>query len=431
MNPNSNWSQELLGLFVQQGPVPKHVGFIMDGNRRYGKEHKMSLEKAYQTGLQTFESVSILQPSRFMYTRWTDITPQVLEFCFATGIHTVTVYAFSLANFQRSTGDVGAVMGHLKTCISRILQDDSVAKRFGVGLRICGDRSLLPADIVRGLEHAEKAFAKNSKHVLNLCLAYGSRHEIAFSVRATVMKHSRGLSTASQFDNLSQQEMTSHSGKQETPGLPISRHDVVDALENEMFTAGSPPMDILIRTSDTRRLSDFMLWQCHEATDIVILKRNWPELKYWDLAQVLGEWQLRTPRVKCIEPVIQTPDVLHILMSWLYLVFQLFLRVTSAVGWYSRAINTDIECRLHEEVSFRVMQKDAGKLKKLPTHLSVILHLTESPNALERTMGTVADMMIWCSCMGIPLLSVYERTGETELMPDTWMVQANRSLQEP
>ncbi|PKY06070.1 Undecaprenyl diphosphate synthase [Aspergillus campestris IBT 28561] len=231
MNSDSTWSKDLLRLLVQQGPIPKHVGFIMDGNRRYGKEDKMPLEK-------------------------------ILEFCFATGIQAVTVYAFSLANFRRSAEEIKAVMVLLKVCLARLLQDGGVAERFEVKLRICGNKSLLRAETVEDLEHAERLLAKNTKCVLNICLAYGSRHEITSSVKAAVM--------------------TGH-------GVPLPRQDMIETLEDTMSTAGCPPLDFLIRTSGTSRLSDFMLWQCHEATDIVILEKNWPELKHWDFTQVLGQ----------------------------------------------------------------------------------------------------------------------------------------------
>lgn len=74
MNLSSAWSKYILRLLVQQGPIPKHVGFIMDGNRRYGKEHKMSLEKAYQTGAQTLETVSINPICSIGYTRFTELS---------------------------------------------------------------------------------------------------------------------------------------------------------------------------------------------------------------------------------------------------------------------------------------------------------------------------------------------------------------------
>ena len=321
----------------------------------------------------------------------------------------MTVYAFSLANFQRSAEEIKAVMGHVKVCLSRLLQAGGLAERSGVRLRVCGDMSLLPAETLEDLEHAERILAKNTKHVVNVCLAYGSRHEMTSSVKAAVVKHSRRLSAAGSFPSPS-----GNREQQGTLGMSLSRHAVIETLEDEMLTAGCPPLDILIRTSGTARLSDFMLWQCHQATDIVILKKHWPELKYRDLIQVLNRWQRTAPRAKCIGPVRETPDGLRIIMGWLYLVFQLLLIASSEVCRWWHAIDTDLDCRLHGEVSLRVIQKDVGKLRKLPTHLSIILPLAEGPDALDIAMNTVADIMVWCSCMEIPLLSVYERTGEID-----------------
>jgi ditrans,polycis-polyprenyl diphosphate synthase len=66
-----------------------------------------------------------------------------------------------------------------------------------------------------------------------------------------------------------------------------------ETIENHLFTAGDPPLDLLVRTSGVKRLSDFMLWQCHEDTEIVFLNCLWPEFDLWQFLPVLVEWQWR------------------------------------------------------------------------------------------------------------------------------------------
>ena len=69
-------------------------------------------------------------------------------------------------------------------------------------------------------------------------------------------------------------------------------------IESHMFTAGDPPLDLLIRTSGVKRLSDFMLWQCHEDTEIVFLDCLWPEFDLWQFLPTLVEWQWRQKHVE-------------------------------------------------------------------------------------------------------------------------------------
>lgn len=83
---------------------------------------------------------------------------------------------------------------------------------------------------------------------------------------------------------------------------PASTDDVIypdpeaitpETIASHLYTAGNPPLDLLVRTSGVERLSDFMLWQCHENTDIVFLECLWPEFDLWNFLPVLVEWQWR------------------------------------------------------------------------------------------------------------------------------------------
>lgn len=72
----------------------------------------------------------------------------------------------------------------------------------------------------------------------------------------------------------------------------------METLESHLFTANNPPLDLLIRTSGVKRLSDFMLWQCHEETEIVFLDCLWPEFDLWQFLPVLVEWQWKMKHVE-------------------------------------------------------------------------------------------------------------------------------------
>lgn len=117
----------------------------------------------------------------------------------------------------------------------------------------------------------------NPRAIANCCIAYTSTAEMIASVKAAM------------------QELQT-----ETPGnlqpIPADNDQVLDALEKHMYTFGCPPLDLLIRTSDTHRLSDFLLWQCHQDTSLVFVKKLWPELGIPDALAVLLEWRWKQKR---------------------------------------------------------------------------------------------------------------------------------------
>lgn len=186
---------------------------------------------------------------------------------------------------------------------------------------------------------AQIANSRSPSAILNICFPYTSREEIASAVRSTVEEYSttpRPHSTP-----LSQSRIQKHLSRQNDSDGPLSeiretspapssprsedvddsasssatlhpesspppsgpRPDVTiypnaesitsETLDSHMYTAGCPPLDMFIRTSGVERLSDFMLWQCHQDTQIFFLKCFWPEFDLWQFIPVLLEWQWR------------------------------------------------------------------------------------------------------------------------------------------
>ena len=179
----------------------------------------------------------------------------------------------------------------------------------------------------------------SSSRVLNVCFPYTSRDEIATAVKATVEEYSKPLSA--QARPFSQTRITqkirsrnlSTSPLRTTSPTPSSTSDVDDSvsstttlypesppvdsreetaypdpetitsetIENHIFTAGDPPLDLLVRTSGVKRLSDFMLWQCHQDTKMVFLDCLWPEFDLWQFLPVLVEWQWNQKHIEAKE----------------------------------------------------------------------------------------------------------------------------------
>ncbi|EXJ54277.1 undecaprenyl diphosphate synthase [Cladophialophora yegresii CBS 114405] len=361
-SPPAEWAlnqlRELLIGALRQGPVPKHVAFVMDGNRRFARNHRIETVEGHNLG---FEALA-----------------KILEVCYKSGVHTVTIYAFSIENFKRSKYEVDALMAMAKIKLKQLVQHGDLLDRYGARIRILGQRELIKPDVLEAVDKAVETTSHNDgKCVLNVCFPYTSREEITTAVKCTVEQWSQPLpeeQPASQKDRQSpfredriaqairsEQQDSQHSTatthlsppssfrspsssttslSSYSPDLAASDHDTesvststtlhhddapapfsqtqkprypppdsitAETITSNTYTSSCPPIDLLIRTSGVSRLSDFMLWQCHEDTEIVFLDVLWPEFDLWSFLPVLWEWQWRRRREQKMEHETKTP----------------------------------------------------------------------------------------------------------------------------
>lgn len=225
--------------------MPKHVAFIMDGNRRYAqKEHK----ERQEGHTQGFEKLA-----------------ETLRWCLNLGIHEVTVYAFSIENFKRSKEEVDGLMELARQKFSRLLTEQENLEKHGVCIRVLGDLTLLPEDLQTLIAKAVVSTRAHNKCFLNVCFAYTSRHEIANAVKEMAWGVEQGL---------------------------IKSSDVSEVLLSEcLYSSNSPNPDLLIRTSGEVRLSDFLLWQTSYSC-LVFQSVLWPEYSFWNLCEAILQFQL-------------------------------------------------------------------------------------------------------------------------------------------
>ncbi|KAL2005784.1 hypothetical protein VTN00DRAFT_10277 [Thermoascus crustaceus] len=338
--------REILIGALKQGPIPQHVAFVMDGNRRFARSHRIETVEGHNLG---FEALA-----------------KILEVCYKSGVKVVTIYAFSIENFKRSKFEVDALMDIAKVKLSQLAQHGDLLDRYGASVRVLGRKELLKPDVLAAVDRAVELTSRNGDRILNICFPYTSRDEITTAIRDTVIDYSRPLETprsspttprtpfseshiahniraqalnakaqeqnsdsesttsssSSQEDEGSttndrprdsiyespssfsssttlhivpgQQDTTSVKGADQDPLVYISPETITpQTLTDHMFTKGNPPLDLLIRTSGVERLSDFMLWQCHQNTEIVFLDVLWPEFDLWHFLPVLWNWQRR------------------------------------------------------------------------------------------------------------------------------------------
>ena len=205
--------------------TPQHIGFIMDGNRRWAKDR----------GLMSFDG------HRAGY----DLVKKIGPWCLARGVKVVTLFAFSTENWKRTQDEIGYLMDLLMSAVTRDLE---FFMRDDFRLKVIGRRSDLSEKLQQAIAEAEEKTKNNSAGVLQLAISYGGRDEI---VRAAALAAKNG-------------EVTEES---------ISKH---------LDTHETPNPDLIIRTSGEQRLSGFLLWQS-AYSELLFLEKHWPDFSETDL----------------------------------------------------------------------------------------------------------------------------------------------------
>ncbi|HLS67892.1 MAG TPA: polyprenyl diphosphate synthase [Kiloniellales bacterium] len=227
--------------------MPRHVAIIMDGNGRW----------ASQRGL----------PRRVGHWRGAEAARSIVRAAVELELACLTLFAFSSENWKRPVTEVVDLMGLLR----RYLGDDYAAEmtRLGVRVRMIGDRSRLPADLMRIVGRLEEASAGHRGLQLNVALSYGGRQEIVESARRLAREAVAGQIEPDRIDEAE--------------------------LSGRLETAGLPDPDLLIRTGGEMRISNFLLWQLAYA-ELVFSPCLWPDFSRKDLEAALAEYARRERR---------------------------------------------------------------------------------------------------------------------------------------
>ncbi|KAK1432463.1 hypothetical protein QVD17_09360 [Tagetes erecta] len=245
--------RRLLFNFLSLGPIPQHIAFIMDGNRRFAKKWNLEEGAGHKAGFLALMSV--------------------LKYCYEVGVKYVTVYAFSLDNFNRRPDEVRYVMDIMHEKIEGFLKEMEMVNRYGVRVLFIGDLNRLDEPVRVAAEKAMEATAKNTKTYLLVCVAYTSSHEIPRAVYEACQEKSRGLEVSSNENSNNVDDVIK----------------VVD-LEKHMYMGVAPDPDILVRSSGETRLSNFLLWQSTNSL-LYSPKALWPEMGFWQVVWGILKYQ--------------------------------------------------------------------------------------------------------------------------------------------
>lgn len=226
--------------------LPGHVGIIMDGNGRWAKRNKLKIALGHRAG--------------------TEALREIIRNSSDIGIKVLTLYAFSTENWARSQTEVEALMALLLEFFGSEI-DELHAK--GVRILILGEKDGLPPLQRQALMQAEQRTAENRGLKLNIAVNYGSRAELLRAARLLAADVAAGTLSPDAIDEA--------------------------ALEARLYTAGDPPVDLLIRTSGEMRLSNFLLWQCAYA-EFIFPQTLWPDFTLADYHACLMQYQGRARR---------------------------------------------------------------------------------------------------------------------------------------
>ena len=228
------------------GGVPRHVAIIMDGNGRWAEQRGLPRVAGHRAGAEAVR--------------------KTLEAAGEEGVEVLTLYAFSSENWRRPDEEISDLKGLLGYYLERELE---TLAREGVGLKLIGDYRAFGPKLVARLDSAVERLAANDRLILVVALNYGSRAELASAARALAGRVAAGEIAPESIDE--------------------------QAIEDELDTAGLPPLDLLIRTSGEVRLSNFLLWQAAYA-ELVFLPVLWPDFDGNSLREAIAAFAARQRR---------------------------------------------------------------------------------------------------------------------------------------
>ena len=226
--------------------LPKHIAIIMDGNRRWAKARGLTTKDGHKAGSKNLDNIA--------------------TFCNEIGIKYLTVYAFSTENWKRTQEEVSALMFILKANLDSMLRKLDLKN---IKIRVIGEKEKIPQDIQKKIDKLIEKTKNNTGLVLNIAFNYGGRAELVHSTKVIAEKVKSG---------------------------EINIEDINEKLiSDNIYTAGQPDPDLMIRTSHELRTSNFLPWQL-TYSEFYFPDKHWPEFGREDLIEAIKVYQKRNRR---------------------------------------------------------------------------------------------------------------------------------------
>ncbi|HEX8348895.1 MAG TPA: polyprenyl diphosphate synthase [Hymenobacter sp.] len=216
--------------------VPKHLGLILDGNRRWAVEHGLPVTEGHRVGYETLRTIS--------------------DDAFKQGVEYVTAYVFSTENWNRSPAEVKYLMKLLLWVVRH--EVDNFCK-YGIRLQTMGSKFRLGKALIRSIHEAEERTKNGTKGTLLLCLNYGGQQEIVDAMKRII-----------------------------EAGTPASEINA-ELIGQNLYAPDIPPVDLIIRTSGEQRLSNFMLWE-GAYSELMFSPTKWPDFSVTELHEMFAKY---------------------------------------------------------------------------------------------------------------------------------------------
>jgi short-chain Z-isoprenyl diphosphate synthase len=227
---------------------PRHVGVILDGNRRWAKEAGLDIAHGHRAGARKIA--------------------EVLGWCQDAGVEVVTLWLLSTDNLGRTSEEIDALLEIIAGVV-----DELTAPSTPWRVRIVGALDLLPTETAARLSAAALRTEGRTGMQVNVAVGYGGRREIADAVRKLLQQHAEAGTTIEELAEVLD----------------------VDHIAEHLYTSGQPDPDLLIRTSGEQRLSGFMLWQSAHS-EFWFCEAYWPAFRRVDFLRALREYTARHRR---------------------------------------------------------------------------------------------------------------------------------------
>jgi undecaprenyl diphosphate synthase len=222
--------------------IPQHVGYVVDGNRRWAKTHGIPTYEGHLAGYNTLQ--------------------EVVRATFDAGAQFVSTYIFSTENWKRSEEEVGKLMGLV---LKLLTSDLHLFAERNVRLRIIGSRENVSDRILKAIDDAEATTKDNTGGTLIVCFNYGGQLEIADAVKKIVQEG-------------------------------VTADDVTpELIAQNLYAPEVPAIDMLVRTSGEQRISNFMLWRA-AYSELMFIDKLWPDMTKDDVAAIIEEYSKRHRR---------------------------------------------------------------------------------------------------------------------------------------
>ena len=229
-----------------EGAVPRHVAIIMDGNGRWAKKRLLPRVAGHRAGAEAVR--------------------RTVRAAAELGLEAITLYAFSSENWRRPADEIADLMGLLRHYLGHELEEIA---RNGIRLNIIGDTSRFSPDLVTMLGEACARTANNARLTFTIALNYGAQDELVRAARMIAEEARAGTLDPATIDTCT--------------------------IEARLDTHDLPPLDLLIRTSGERRLSNFLLWQAAYA-ELLFVDTLWPDFGADELAAAIADFGRRERR---------------------------------------------------------------------------------------------------------------------------------------